>query len=274
MLSYLSALRDCIVIKSIFRRSAVFLISFGFDPRRFLASLFGLPTYIYQLASIVFTLRSQGRGDVVRIFPQLSDRWMSSGVARGHYFHQDLWAARLIYEANPVRHVDVGSRIDGFVAHLLCFRSVEVIDIRPLASNVTGLTFRQADMMSSPPELVSSTDSLSCLHALEHFGLGRYGDPLNVDGWRKGLACLAQMLSDGGKLYLSVPVGKECIEFNAQHIFDPKSIIQEAVACGLSLEEFSFIDDAGEFHRFGDVSLAAEMDFGCGCFVLRKSCTQ
>lgn len=274
MLSYLNALRDCIVIKSLFRRSAVFLISFGFDPRRLLASIFGFPFYIYQLASFVFSLRLKGRDDVVKLFPQLSDRWMSSGVARGHYFHQDLWAARLIYEANPARHVDVGSRIDGFVAHLLCFRSVEVIDIRPLSSNVTGLTFRQADMMSSPPALVSSTDSLSCLHALEHFGLGRYGDPLNVDGWRKGLACLAQMLSDGGRLYLSVPVGKECIEFNAQHIFDPKSIIQEAAVCGLTLEEFSFIDDAGEFHRLGDVSLASEMDFGCGCFLLRKNSNQ
>jgi hypothetical protein len=30
-------------------------------------------------------------------------------------------------------------------------------------------------------------DSLSCLHALEHFGLGRYGDPIDPRGHEKGI---------------------------------------------------------------------------------------
>ncbi|HWF86113.1 MAG TPA: hypothetical protein VG222_14745 [Vicinamibacterales bacterium] len=53
---------------------------------------------------------------------------------RGHYFHQDLWVAKRIYAARPAAHVDIGSRIDGFVAHLLTFMPVTVIDVRPLDS--------------------------------------------------------------------------------------------------------------------------------------------
>jgi hypothetical protein len=78
-------------------------------------------------------------------YPVLHERRDEAGRASGHYFHQDLWAARLIREANPTRHVDIGSRIDGFGAHLLTFREVEVFDIRPLAAKVAGLKFIQAD---------------------------------------------------------------------------------------------------------------------------------
>ena len=38
-----------------------------------------------------------------------------SGNASGHYFHQDLLVANMIFKTNPKRHVDVGSRMDGFV---------------------------------------------------------------------------------------------------------------------------------------------------------------
>ena len=54
--------------------------------------------------------------------PVFSDRRDLSGVASGHYFHQDLLVARKIYQRNPERHVDVGSRVDGFVAHVATFR--------------------------------------------------------------------------------------------------------------------------------------------------------
>jgi len=53
----------------------------------------------------------------------LTDRFDPGGDASGHYFHQDLIVARRIFERDPRKHVDVGSRIDGFVAHLAVFRS-------------------------------------------------------------------------------------------------------------------------------------------------------
>lgn len=41
--------------------------------------------------------------------------------------------ARWIYEAAPIKHVDVGSRVNGFVAHVASFREIEVIDVRPIS---------------------------------------------------------------------------------------------------------------------------------------------
>ena len=65
-------------------------------------------------------------------------------------------------------HVDVGSRVDGFVAHVAAFRPIQVVDIRRLSNTVPNVTFLQADFMSTLPDsLVACCDSLSCLHALD-----------------------------------------------------------------------------------------------------------
>ena len=63
-------------------------------------------------------------------YPILTDFTDSAGVMSGHYFHQDLVVAQKIFEAQPRRHVNVGSRIDGFVTHVATFRPIEIIDIR------------------------------------------------------------------------------------------------------------------------------------------------
>jgi SAM-dependent methyltransferase len=195
---------------------------------------------------------------------------MEGGSAKGHYFHQDLWAARRIFLANPKEHIDVGSRIDGFVAHLLTFRSVQVLDVRPLATQLDGLAFTQADLMGTLPANLSA-DSVSCLHALEHFGLGRYGDRLDLDGWLKGLRNLANLTRPGGRLYLSTPIGDEqCMEFNAQRIFAPATIPVAAASFGLELAEFSFVDDDGSFFQNVDVH-SVHCNFGCGCYVFKKA---
>ena len=123
---------------------------------------------------------------------------------RGHYFHQDLLVARGIYEADPRRHIDIGSRTDGFVAHVAVFRGIEILDIRQLSSEVENVRFRRADLMELPADLVQCTDSLSSLHALEHFGLGRYGDPVDIEGHVKALGNMHHMLERKGTLYLSV----------------------------------------------------------------------
>ena len=110
----------------------------------------------------------------------------------------------------------MGSRIDGFVAHVASFRKIEAVDIREQTSEIQNISFVKADMMAPLPEnLHGYADSVSCLHALEHFGLGRYGDGIDVDGHVRGIENLAKLLSAGGRLYLSVPIGPQRIEFNA-----------------------------------------------------------
>ena len=148
-------------------------------------------------------------------YPILDDKYKQSGTAKGHYFHQDLLVARRIYINIPNKHVDIGSRIDGFVGHVATFMSIEIIDIRNLTSVTENIEFIQANMIDMRNDLYDYCDSLSCLHALEHFGLGRYGDPIDFDGHLKGFVNMYNILTSGGVLYLSVPTGRQRIEFNA-----------------------------------------------------------
>jgi hypothetical protein len=249
-------------------RKVGFLIqSFGFDPRRFGASAGSV------LAFVKSYTKARKIGSPtwpIRLMPALGDRGESAGSAKGHYFHMDLWAARNVFAGNFRKVVDVGSRVDGFVAHILTFREIEVFDVRPMASSVQGMTFTQADMMNPVSLPEGYADCVSCLHALEHFGLGRYGDPLDLEGWSKGLAGLAKILAKDGTLLLAVPVGQQRIEFDAHRVFHPQTILDAAQALGLELVSFSAVDDTGEFVAQADPHAVAHLHYGCGCFAFRK----
>lgn len=205
------------------------------------------------------------------------EKGVDAGTASGHYFHQDLLVARAIYQRSPRRHIDVGSRIDGFVAHVASFREVEVLDIRSLPE-VSGISFRQADIMHLPEEFHRTADSVSCLHALEHFGLGRYGDPIDFDGWWKGLQGLQSLLQPDGTLYLSVPTGvKQRIEFNAHRVFSIPFLI-DVLGEEFHFEDLSFVHDDGSLSEHVQLdSIQAQesfsADYGCSIWTLRKRAT-
>lgn len=208
-------------------------------------------------------------------FKIATDRFESAGTASGHYFHQDLWVAQQVFERNPQRHLDFGSRIDGFVAHVASFRQIEVGDIRPLTSANKKIKPFQVDLMEPNSVEPNMTDSASCLHALEHFGLGRYGDPIDYCGWSKGLKSLTQAVQPDGFLYLSVPIStSERVEFNAHRIFSV-STIHEAVTNDFEVVEFVYVDDHGDL--ITGVSIGCPeylasfgLTHGCGIWVLQK----
>jgi len=206
-------------------RSLLYTIrQFGFDPLRFYNAVRQIPIYIGNL--LQFLNIPSARGTLVRgkfrLVPSLHDRYESAGQATGHYFWQDLIVARQIFNNAPKKHLDVGSRIDGFIAHLLTFREVDVLDVRPLQSSITGLEFVVGDATKELVRFEDKYDSVSCLHSLEHFGLGRYGDKIEVDGHLKGLVNISKCVSAGGSFYLSVPLGANTIEFNTQRLLLPR----------------------------------------------------
>ena len=200
----------------------------------------------------------------------LGDAGDTAGATAGHYFRQDLWVARQVFRAGPARHVDVGSRVDGLVAHLLVFADVEVVDVRPLPSTVAGLRFVQADGRTLDALEDRSVPSLSSLHAVEHFGLGRYGDPLDPAGSEAAMRALARVLAPGGRLYFSVPTGRPRVEFNAHRVFAPSEVTDAFAARGLVLDRFAAIDDADEFHEDVTPSILEGADYGCGIYVFRR----
>jgi hypothetical protein len=112
-------------------------------------------------------------------------------------------------------------------------------------------------------------DSLSCLHALEHFGLGRYGDPIDPEGHIKGLRSLTKLLKPNGTLLLSVPIGLERVEFNAHRIFSVETILS-LTESDYDLISFSYIDDNGDFHNSTKTVEVPEMTYGCGMFEFKR----
>mgnify|MGYP000946521523 CR=1 FL=1 len=216
--------------------------------------------------------RSLG-GQVDLLNPILNDYEDTSGVASGHYFHQDLLVARLICEASPENHIDIGSRIDGFVAHVASFREINVLDIRPLNSDVhMNIKFVQGDATCLPSKMNSKYDSVSCLHSLEHFGLGRYSDTVDPAGHKKGFDSLCSLLSSEGLLYVSFPVsGDARVEFNAHRVLDPLQPIDWAKANGLELIRFDMVDDTGGLHLGVEVEAAIAQKYGCGIYTFKLS---
>lgn len=219
----------------------------GFDIERAAHTVRNAPRFVRDIVRYRSVTAEDDRFALAwsRLMPILTEYDDQGGNAGGHYFFQDLWAAQKIHRARPARHVDVGSRIDGFVAHLLVFMEVEEVDIRPLDSQVKNLKFIRDDATTLASIPSNSVESLSSLHAVEHFGLGRYGDPITAKGWELGMASLSRVLAPGGTLYFSVPVGAERVHFNAHRIFSPRTVI-EAFA-ELRLASFAAVNDDGTF---------------------------
>ena len=197
-----------------------------------------------------------------------------AGAASGHYFHQDLLVAAYIHDRNPDRHIDVGSRIDGFVAHVASFRNIDVMDVRDLEdTGHRNIAFIRADLMDAGSVQDHMADSVSCLHAIEHFGLGRYGDPLDPNGHIKGFRNLVHMLKPGGMLYVSFPIGKANeVHFNAHRVFHPRAIFAWIEDSGaLRLVRFDYVDDDGNLHRGADLMHERiDVVYGCGIYTFEK----
>lgn len=265
-------------IKSVILKGNSLAASFGLDPLKFIQSFRGIRRFLTnylqlkkQMKNTIYPFR------ISSFYPVLGDSFQTNGATSGHYFHQDLYVAQQIYCRNPRVHFDVGSRVDGFVAHVASFREIKVVDVRPTEIDIPNMEFYTADLSRPlPPELIGGCDSVSCLHALEHFGLGRYGDPVDVNGYEAGFENLMNMLSEGGILYLSVPIGPQRIEFNAHRVFDVKTICDMAIRRGGVVKSFSYVDDAGRFHK--NVVLKNDTDdnsnfdcaYGCGIFEIVK----
>jgi Caenorhabditis protein of unknown function, DUF268 len=255
-------------VKKIIKPFVVPVLFIGIDPRR-LISLKNLLRYLSEY------LRFQKLGGkITHRFPILFEYADQAGSASGHYFHQDLLVASFIHKANPARHIDIGSRIDGFVAHVASFRKIDVMDVRDL--NSTGhsnISFVKADLMDKGSANENIADSISCLHAIEHFGLGRYGDPLDPAGHIKGFNNILKMLKADGTLYISFPIGKSNeTHFNAHRVFHPHDIIAWPDQQNkIDLLRFDFVDDAGNLHQNVDLkSTDLNVKFGCGIYTFRK----
>lgn len=199
-------------------------------------------------------------------YPCLTDR-LKQTPFDAHYTYHPAWAARILAQTRPSEHIDISS-ILYFGTMLSAFIPVKFYDYRPAAINLSGYQSGFADLLQLPfPD--GSVESISCMHTIEHIGLGRYGDPLDPEGDLKAIAELIRVLKPGGDLLFVTPVGRSRIEFNAHRIYSYEQIVSYFPP--LQVQDFSLVDDNGRFISSASPALVAGQQYGCGCFWFRKS---
>lgn len=186
-----------------------------------------------------------------------------------HYVYHTSWAARCLAKSMPVKHIDISSSLY-FAGLCSAFVDMEFYDFRPADLRLSNLKCASADLNNLHFES-NSIKSLSCMHTVEHIGLGRYGDPLDPDGDLKAIQELKRVLAPGGNLFFVVPIGQPRIEFNAHRIYSYDQVI--SYFNELTLENFTLIGE--NFSQGGLVEnptqeLLEAQQYGCGCFWFRK----
>jgi ubiquinone/menaquinone biosynthesis C-methylase UbiE len=228
------------------------IANIGVDPRAFTGFFINIPRFISDY--IKFRKLHNVK---IELWPYLNDRKSSAGSFMHEYFIQDVFAAQLVHRLNPGKIVDVGSRIDGYIAHLITSREVELIDIRPMNSQIANLKFLQMNFSDYESVKENYTDFVSCLHSIEHFGLGRYGDPITKDAVPAALKSFARIVKPGGYFLLTTTFGKERVKFNAQWVFDFEKMTGELQELGFDTEELYYLDNT--FFKPGDATAIASI---------------
>lgn len=228
-------------------------------PVRHWLGLFRLPRYVRHWQT--YQRLSGRRLRLSDSYPVLTD-WVSATPFDPHYFYQGAWLARRLAARTPGLHVDVGSSVLA-MSVLSGHVPTVFVDYRPLKAKLKNLQSLAGSILSLP-FASGGIASLSCLHVLEHIGLGRYGDPLDPEGSSKAAGELVRVVALGGSLYLAVPVGKPRICFNAHRIFSPTDV--SFMFPGLTLVEFSWVDDAGCLHVAGRPEDAVDAHYACGLY--------
>lgn len=199
------------------------------------------------------------------IYPCLYDNTPNTGFD-AHYVFHPAWATRIIKEINPATHIDISSTLH-FCTMLSAFIPVDFYDFRPANLNLTGLNSGRADLTNLHFK-DNSIESLSCMHTIEHIGLGRYGDPIDPDGDIKAINEIKRVVKVDGSILFVTPVGKPKIAFNAHRIYHPKMILE--LFDGFKLKQFALITDDNKFVNDASLEEASVQNYGCGCFWLIK----
>lgn len=234
---------------------------------KFKLKLKNIPKYISYFSALRQYKSMNGAEDISAhdLYPVLDEKTSTTSFDT-HYFYQDIWAFRKIFESGAKTHVDVGSKVD-YVGFLSAITKTTFIDIRPLVTDLTNLESKSGSILAMPyPD--NSIPSLSCLHVAEHIGLGRYGDPLDPLGTIKACKELQRVLEPGGNLYFALPIGSPRVCFNAHRIHSTDQILE--YFAGLRLVEFSFVNDKGHFLQNVEPEIAQNAKYGCGLFHFAK----
>ncbi len=228
--------------------------------------IFILPDYI-----TFFTKDTERHApvDLNNVHPILRDKTKTTHFERQYVYHT-AWAVRCVQKIHPTKHIDFGS-ILYFPITLSAFIPTEFYDYRPAQLELPGLVSKFGNLVGI--DLAdNSQESVSCLHTIEHIGLGRYGDPIDPEGDRKAIRELSRIVAPLGSLLIVVPMGiHQRTEFNAHRIYEYETFV--SYFPGFELVDFSYIpqdEKRGGLLMNTDPSIIGTDTLGCGCFWFKK----
>jgi len=249
-------------------KRAIIKIPFAVSVYKILRSAYHFPGFLLEYLRFSHQGGAERFGGFSRMLPLLQDK-TSTTPFEPHYTYHPAWAARILVERGVEEHVDIASTLQ-FCAIVSAFMPVKFYDYRPAQLRLNNLTSKHADLTDLDFE-TDSVSSLSCMHTVEHIGLGRYGDPIDALGDRKAAAELSRVLAPEGTFIFVTPVGKPKAVFNAHRIYSFEQVMD--LFPDLKLLEFSLVPD--DFKKFGlirnaDPELVKDQEWGCGCFLFTK----
>lgn len=207
---------------------------------------------------------------LMTVYPRISDKTAKTPFEKQYVYHT-AWAARCVQKNNPSKHTDFGSLLY-FATLVSAFVPVDFYDYRPAEVILTGLNSKFADLMAinAPDGLF---ESVSCMHTIEHIGLGRYGDMIDPEGDLKAINELKRVTKPGGTLLMVVPMGKsQHTQFNGHRVYEYETFV--SYFDGFTIVEFSYIpqtDDRGGIICNTEKSSIGNDSLGCACFWFRKN---
>ena len=139
--------------------------------------------------------------------------------------------------------LDIGSKVE-FVAMMASFTNYIQLDPNLNISSSESLKIIDANLAFNSGEAQNipfddkSFNWITSMHAIEHFGLGRYGDSIDPLGDIRGLKEISRVCNLGGWFLGSVPITtdeKERVVFNRNRIYSVKKIKSMLEDSGFSI---------------------------------------
>lgn len=181
--------------------------------------------------------------------------------------YQCEFAAHHLSQLSPSSKIlDIGS-YRRFILGLLAHYRVTTIDVRERKSCLSSENVITCDAknLSLPDD---EFDAVLSLCTLEHLGLGRYGDEIDLDADKKALKEMLRALKPGGYLIFTTEItrAKPFIGFNAHKVYGYE-MLREFCSGLKCLEEKFWSRKTKDFCSLKEVTAEPRnWDIYCGCY--------
>ena len=182
-----------------------------------------------------------------------------------YYDYQNGWAFEQILKNKPSELIDIGSNI-AYLVSASKLTKVTFIDLRPHNIPIENLETKVGDILSIPYDN-ETVEYLTSLSVIEHIGLGRYGDKIDLEGMQKSINEFHRVLKVNGTLLVSFPIGRSNnIEFNAHRRFSPEKIYEMFNKFKIQDEIYILKNEIIDIKRFNEMGKPN----GYACFNFTK----